>query len=148
MRAMKAIPEASWRQPMWAEMMRRLPASITINMKTKSYAVKDNSLQYIYSDDIDANEVDGLIGELAEELPYTSRREFCNALSMEKMKRVWNEGREGYTLLSQMDRQTLRTDVVFGQGVHEMIMELRFSIFDTNMLFLAGMRIADENGAK
>ena len=148
MKAMKTMPEVSWRQPMWTELMRRLPASITISMKTKSYAVRDNSLQYIYSDDIDEHEVDSLIGELAEELPYSSRCEFCDALSMEKMKRAWKEGREGYTLLSQMDRHTLRTDVVFGQSVHEMIMELRLSIFDTNTLFLAGIRMADEHGAK
>ena len=57
MKAMKTMPEVSWRQPMWTELMRRLPASITINMKTKSYAVKDNSLQYIYSDDIDEDDI-------------------------------------------------------------------------------------------
>ena len=148
MKTARTMPEVSWRQPMWSDMMRRLPASITINMKTKSYAVRDNSLQYIYSDDIDEAGVDELIGELANELPYAGRREFCDTLSMKKMQQAWNEGREGYTLLSQMDRHTLRTDVVFGQGVHEMIMELRFSIFDTNMLSLAGIRMADGYGIK
>ena len=148
MKAMKAITEHSWRQPMWTEMMKRLPASITINMKTKSYAVRDNSLKYIYSDDIEESQVDELVGELANELPDANRKEFRETFSMKKLKEAWNDGRKGYALVSQEGTQMLRTDVVFGQGVHEMIVEFRFDIFDFNTMFLAGMRIANEHGAK
>ena len=137
MKTMTSMTDTSWRQPMWTALMSRLPASITINISTQSYVVKDNSLQYIYSDDIDADGVDELIAEVSRELTPGCRDEFKAMLSMNTLRRRWNEGRKGYTLLSQMGGRelvTIRTDVIFGQGVNDMIFELRFDVFDLNAL--------------
>lgn len=135
---MRIIQDTSWRQPMWMGMMNHLPASIAINMKTKSYAVKDNSLQFIFSDDIDETDVDELVKEISAFLAPASRSEFCKALSMRTLKRAWKEERKGYTLLSQLgsgkDTPMLRTDVIFGQGTREMIIEFRFDLFDIHPL--------------
>lgn len=135
---MRTMLETGWRQPMWMDMMNHLPASIAINMKTQSYAVKDNSLQFIYADDIDESGVDKLVNEIADQLVPANRREFCKALSMRELTRAWKEERRGYALLSQIcggkEPLTLRTDVVFGQGVREMIMEFRFELFDIHSL--------------
>lgn len=146
---MKQMIEERWRQPMWTGMMNRLPATITINMKTQSYAVRDNSLQFIYTDDIDEAGVDEMVQELAEQLNPASRREFREAFSMNRLKRAWNEERKGYTLFSQMGGAgaiTLRTDVIFGQGVRDMIMELRFELFDINALLPERVYRAEEYG--
>ena len=137
MRTMMNVPDTSWRQQMWTTIMNRLPASITINMGTQSYAVRDNSLRFIYSDDIDADGVNTLIGELARELTPRSRSEFKAMLCLNTLRRRWNDGRKGYTLLSQTggrEQVTIRTDVIFGQGVNDMIFELRFDVFDLNAL--------------
>lgn len=134
---------------MWTGMMNRLPATITINMKTQSYAVRDNSLQFIYTDDIDEAGVDEMVQELAEQLNPASRREFREAFSMNRLKRAWNEEQKGYTLFSQMGGAgaiTLRTDVIFGQGVRDMIMELRFELFDINALLPERVYRAEEYG--
>ena len=146
---MKQMIEERWRQPMWTGMMNRLPATITINMKTQSYAVRDNSLQFIYTDDIDEAGVDEMVQELAEQLNPASRREFREAFSMNRLKRAWNEDRKGYTLFSQMGGAgaiTLRTDVIFGQGVRDMIMELRFELFDINALLPERIYRVEEYG--
>lgn len=134
-KATGAMPDTSWRQPMWTAMMNRLPASITINMGTKSYAVKDNSLQYIYSDDIDEAGVDILIDELTRELILPERKAFREAFSMKTLKRAWIDGKKGYVHYSQRgsgEKSMLRTDVLFGQGINDMVFELRFDVFDRN----------------
>ena len=129
------MTDTSWRQPMWTAMMSRLPASITININTQSYAVKDNSLHYIYSDDIDEAGVDMLIDELARELIPPEREVFREAFSMKTLKRAWKDGRKGYAHFSRMgsgEKSMLRTDVLFGQGINDMVFELRFDVFDRN----------------
>lgn len=146
---MKQMLEERWRQPMWTGMMSRLPATITINMKTQSYAVRDNSLQFIYTDDIDEAGVDDMMQELAEQLNFASRREFREAFSMKRLKQAWNEDRKGYTLFSQMGGAgaiTLRTDAIFGQGVRDMVMEFRFDLFDINTLLPERIYRAEEYG--
>ena len=137
MKTMTSMTDTSWRQPMWTALMSRLPASITINMNTQSYAVKDNSLQYIYSDDIDVNRVNELIGEVARELTPGYRDEFKDMLSMNTLRYRWNEGRKGYILLAQMcgrEAVMIRTDVIFGQGINDMVFERRFDVFELNAL--------------
>lgn len=116
-------------------MMRSLPATITINMKTRSYLVRDNAQQCIFADDIDEPGVDEMMQELAEQLSFESGCEFQEVFSMRQLKRAWNGGRKGYTLLSQMegaDVIMIKTDVTFGQDVKEMIMEFRFDLFNAN----------------
>ena len=137
MKTMISMTDTSWRQPMWTSMMNRLPASITINVSTQSYAVKDNSLQYIYSDDIDEDGVDMLIDELARELILPEREAFREAFSMKTLKRAWKDGRKGYAHFSQMgsgEKSMLRTDVLFGQGGNDMVFELRFDVLNINVI--------------
>ena len=137
MKTMISMTDTSWRQPMWTSMMNRLPASITINVSTQSYAVKDNSLQYIYSDDIDEDGVDMLIDELARELIPPEREAFREAFSMKTLTRAWMDGRKGYAHFSQMgsgEKSMLRTDILFGQGVNDMVFELRFDVLNINVI--------------
>jgi hypothetical protein len=124
--------ECSWRQPMWANLMRDLPASITINLKTRSYVVRDNTLQIIYADDLYESDIDILIEEIAEELHPRSRIDFINSFSTRTIIKAWNDDKKGYMLLSRMkssEKKVIRTELVFEQSVRELIFELRFDIF-------------------
>lgn len=125
------MSDMNWRQPMWADILTRLPSSITINMNTQSYLVKDNSLRCIYADDIDEAGVDELIDELARELPSTCRAEFREAFSMKALKCKWSEGLDRFTLLSIMGSDEmfkLRTDAIFDYNSNYMVFELRFDV--------------------
>ena len=137
---MKQMIKEKWRQPMWDAMLNSLPATITINLKTQSYVVRDNSLQCIFADDIDESGVDEIIQELAEQLNFTSGCEFQEVFSMRRLMEAWNGDQNGYSLLSRMDGSEitiLKTDVIFGQGSREMIAELRFDLFDGNSQLFA-----------
>lgn len=125
------MSDMNWRQPMWADLMTRLPSSITINMNTQSYLVKDNSLQCIYADDIDEAGVNVLIDELARELPSACRDEFRKNFSMKALKKNWSEGKDIYTRLSTVgtgEMFTLKTDVIFNHNSKHMVFELRFDV--------------------
>ena len=148
---MKAVTEGSWRQQLWSDMLARLPASITINVSKGSYTVRDNSLQFIYSGDIDEAGVDELIGELSMELFPAERNEFLQAFSMNELKNAWKDGCKGYTLHSKLRKAgepMLRTDVLFGQGVWDMIVEFRFEQIDFNMLLSERARWAENVGSR
>ena len=137
---MKQMIKEKWRQPMWDAMMNSLPATITINLKTQSYVVKDNSQKCIFADDIDESGVDEIIQELAEQLNFTSGCEFQEVFSMRRLMEAWNGDQKGYSLLSRMDGSEitiLKTDVIFGQGSRELIAELRFDLFDGNSQLFA-----------
>lgn len=136
---MKAMGETGWRQPMWSEIMHRLPASVTVNLNTQSYAVTDHTQKIIYADDVEEKDVDTLIGEWALELRAESRGEFLKTFSMKNLKRAWEAGEKNIILLSEMPgarMNALRTDAVFSRGTWNMTVEFRFDCFDIRSLIL------------
>lgn len=136
---MKANLERSWRQRLWSSIMRDLPATVTINTRTRSYVVRDNTLKIIYADDLNECDIDELIEEIAIELDPCKRMEFVDTFSYQAIKNAWNSGKKGYMLLSRMDTtemKILRTDLIFAQGVKGLIFELRFAIFDIALLMV------------
>ena len=116
-----------WRMPMWDEMMRLLPASVYVNLKTGSYRVCDNRMRCVYADDIDEEEVYDLIHEWSLLLETPCRGAFERALSRNAARHIYRDGSSENRFEGKLaDGRDVRIQAVFAPYEKKLVAEFRF----------------------
>lgn len=123
--------KCDWRLRIWREMLRVPPARVIFDGEHQSYRVEDGSFRYIYSDDIEDDEINVIVKEWAEQMSGEDRQRFVQTFSLKKLIEAFEDQRREIRLITGLtgdSGERVLTGVRFGQRTRAMIVEFTFQI--------------------